>query len=115
MFGVALEQLVGQVGDLLLCLGRLRGVLDAEGDDHLVLPQRNRVDQGRLNLLHHLSVVLLDKADLRRGLDGDHAGQLQIVNLFLKAVAHGIIIAGGLGVFGEAGGLCLVHELYKPR
>ena len=81
---------------------------DAQGQHHLVLPQGDGVHDGGLNLLGHHRVVGLDQADLRAHLDGDVAGQLQIVELFLKAVAHIGQVAGGLGILGQLGTLGLL-------
>ena len=44
--GVFPEELVGHVCDLALGLGSLHGVLDSEGDDHLVFPERDGVNDG---------------------------------------------------------------------
>ena len=81
----------------------------AQRQHHLVFPQRDGVDDGGLNLLRHHGVVGLDEPDLRAHLDGDVAGQLQIVQLFLKPVAQVGQIAGGLRVLRQlgAGGLLL--------
>ena len=46
-------------------------------------------------------VVVLDHADLRGHLEGDRAGQLQVVQLLLKAADAGsCIVVRGLGVLG---------------
>ena len=81
---------------------------DAQRQHHLVLPQRDRVHDGRLDLLGHHRVVGLDQADLRAHLDGHIAGQLQIVELLLKAVTQVGQVAGGLGILGQLGALGLL-------
>ena len=81
---------------------------DAQRQHHLVLPQRDRVHDGRLDLLGHHRVVGLDQADLRAHLDGHIAGQLQIVELLFKAVTQVGQVAGGLGILGQLGALGLL-------
>ena len=63
---------------------------------HLVLPQRDGVDDGGLDLFRHHGVVVLQKADLGAHLQADVAGELQIVELFLKPLAMVGQIAGSL-------------------
>ena len=81
----------------------------AQRQNHLVFPQRDGVDDGGLNFLRHHGVVGLDEANLRAHLDGDVAGQLEIIQLFLEPVAQIGQIAGGLRVLRQlgAGGLLL--------
>lgn len=95
---ILLQQLVRHVRHLPLGLGRLGGVLHSQGQHHLALPEGHCVDNGGLYLLHHLGVVVLDKADLGRCLDGDHPCQLQVVDLLLKPLAHGLQVPGRLDV-----------------
>ena len=102
LLGVGFEQCVGHVIDLPLGLGRFRGMGDTQGKNHLVFPQRNGVYQGGLNFLHHHSVVVLDHADLRSGLDGDGAGQFQVIDFLFKPVAFFGQVPGGLGILGKA-------------
>lgn len=47
----------------------------------------------------------LNQTNLRPHLDGDVAGQLQIVELFLKAVTQIGKVAGGLRILGQLGAL----------
>ena len=75
---------------------------NAQGQNHLVFPQGDGVDQGGLDLLHHHIVIVLDQADLGRSLDGDSPGQLQIVDLLLKPVALVGQIPCFLGIFSQA-------------
>ena len=76
-------------------------MLDANRDDHLALPERDRIDDGRLDLLCHDRVGGLDHANLRPCLHGNSPGQHQVMKLFLKAVAHLGVILCSLGVLGE--------------
>ena len=80
---------------------------------HLVLPQGDGVDDGGLYLLGHHGVIVLQKPDLRTHLQADGAGQLKVVELFLKALALVGQIACGLCVLRQAGSLCLVHRLLQ--
>ena len=73
-----------------------------QSQHHLTLPQRNGIDQCGLNLLRNHGIIILYQADLRSHLNGNHAGQLQIVNLFLKAVHQGEHIVYRLGVLRQA-------------
>ena len=77
-------------------------MLDAEGDDHLVLPERDGVDKSGLDLLRHHGIRALDEADLRRGLQRDLARELEVVDALLEAVALLGEIACRLGILGEA-------------
>ena len=77
--------------------------LNAQRQDHLALPQRNGVDQGGLDLFRHQRIVVLDHPDLRRHLQADDPGQLQIVQLLLKALALIGKVVGPLRVLRQAG------------
>ena len=78
---------------------------NAQRQHHLVLPQRDGVDDSSLDLLGHHRVIGLDQPDLGPHLDGNIAGQLQIVQLFLKPVAEIGQIAGRLCILGQLGAL----------
>ena len=67
--GVLLEHLVGHVGDFALRFHRFLRMADAKRQNNLILPQRNRIHQCRLDLLRHQLIIVLDQADLRRHLD----------------------------------------------
>ena len=77
-------------------------MLHPDGDDHLVFPEGYRVDDGGLDFFRHNRVGGLDHPDLRAALEGDRPGQLQIINLLFKAVAHGRQIFCRLHVLGKA-------------
>ena len=109
--GVGAEQLVGHIRHLPLGLHGLLGVVDAQVQHHLALPQGNGVDQRGLNLLGHERVVVLEHADLGTHLQGHHPGQLQVVELLLKAVDEVGIVVGRLGVLGLAALLGLAAQL----
>ena len=81
---------------------------NAQRQHHLVLPQRDGVDDGGLDLLGHHRVIGLDQPDLGAHLDRNIAGQLQIVQLFLKPVAEIGQIAGCLCILGQLGALGLL-------
>ena len=81
---------------------------NAQRQHHLVLPQRDGVDDGSLDLLGHHRVIGLDQPDLGAHLDRNIAGQLQIVQLFLKPVAEIGQIAGRLCILGQLGALGLL-------
>ena len=102
LLGVLLQQRVGDIRHLPLGLSRLGGVGDAQRQNHLVFPQRDGIDQSGLDFFHHHIVVILNHADLGRGLDGDGSCQLQIVNLLFKPQALFRQIPGGLSVLGKA-------------
>ena len=97
---VVLKKSVGHIVDLPLGLGGFRGVGNAQGQNHLIFPQRDGVDQGGLDFLHHDGVVVLDHADLGSRLDGDGPSQLQVVDFLLKPVALFGKIPGGLSILG---------------
>ena len=59
---------------------------NAQTENHLALPQRQCVDQCGLDLLRHLNVAVLDHTDLRRVLQADIAGELQVIKLLLEAL-----------------------------
>ena len=108
-----LQQVVGHVGHSALCLHGLLAVGHAQAQHHLVLPQGNGVHQRGLDLFSHHGVVVLDQPDLGAHLDGDGAGQLQIVQLLLKPVAQVRKVPGRLGVLGQAAGLGLFGQLHQ--
>ena len=84
-------------------------MLQPQGQHHLALPQGDGVHQGGLDLLQHQGVVVLDQPSLRAHLDGDHPGELQIVELLLKAVTQvGIVVVFLCVLLGPGlGGLLL--------
>ena len=86
---------------------------NAQRQNHLILPQGDGVHQRGLNLLHHHIVVVLDHADLGRGLDGNGAGQLQIVDLLLKPVALVRQVLCRLGILCKAGGLRRGFQVFQ--
>ena len=85
----------------------------AQGQHHLVLPQGDGVHDGGLDLFRHHGVVVLQQPDLGAHLQADVAGQLQIIQLFLKALALVGKVAGGLCILRQAGDLGLVHGLLQ--
>ena len=108
--GVFLQKLVGHLGHRALGGGGLTAVLQSQGQHHLALPQGDGIHQGGLDLLHHQRVVVLQQPGLGPHLDGDHPGQLQIVELLFKPLAHLREIVVGLGVLLGAAGLGLVPQ-----
>ena len=80
---------------------------------HLILPQRDGVHDGGLDLFRHHGVVVLQQTDLGAHLQADIAGQFQIIQLFLKTLALVGKVAGGLCVLRQTGGLGLVHSLLQ--
>ena len=80
---------------------------------HLVLPQRDGVHDSGLDLFCHHGIVVLQQTDLGTHLQTDVAGQLQIIQLFLKALALVGKVAGGLCVLRQTGDLGLVHGLLQ--
>ena len=113
LLGVLFQQGVGDVVDLTLRLRGLVGMGNAQRQNHLILPQGDGVHQRGLNLLHHHIVVVLDHADLGRGLDGNGAGQFQIVDLLLKPVALVRQIFCRLRVLRKSGGLRRGFQLFQ--
>ena len=83
-------------------------MLNAEGNDHLGFPERNRVDNRRLNLLCHLRIGRLHETNLRPGLQCNISGQFQIIELLLKPGALIIQILGCLCILRKAGELRLL-------
>ena len=105
LLSILLQERIGKLGYFMLGFRCLVGVLHAHGDDHLVLPQRDRVDDRGLDLLCHQCVGILNETDLRPGLDRDLAGQLQIMQLLLETVAQSAEVLRLLGILCIAG-LC---------
>ena len=77
-------------------------MIQAQCQHHLTFPQRNRVDQRRLDLFRHQCIVILNQTNLRRHLQGDRARQLQIVNLLFEPIAGVGQIVCLLCVFRQA-------------
>ena len=88
-------------------------MLQADGDDHLVLPERDGIDDRGLDLFRHDGIGVLDHPDLGTGLHGDHTGQIQIIQLLLEAVAHFRIVPGRLGILLQAGPLGLFLQGFE--
>ena len=109
--GVAQQEPVRHIGNGAGGFHRLLGVIHAQPQHHLALPEGDGVHDGGLDLLGHEKVVILDHADLRGHLQGDRAGQLQIVQLLLKAADEVREIVHGLRVLGQTGLLRLRAQL----
>ena len=103
LFRIFLQKVVGRLGDGIFGRNGFGGMRHGHRDDHLVLPERDRVDDDRLDLLGHLGVRGLDHTDLRRGLHGDRTGQFQIIDLLLKTIALIAEVTELLRVFCLAG------------
>ena len=89
--------------ETLLCIfSTLSCRWQPQGNDNLALPQRNGAEDRCLDLIHQHFVVVLDEADLRRCLDSDGLAQLQVVDLFFKAVYRVLEIPHHLGAHGVA-------------
>ena len=85
-------------------------MVDSDSQNHLALPERDSIDDGRLDLLRHQCIIILHQTDLRSHLNGDHTGQLQIMDLLLKPVAERRHIVDRLRILRKAGLMSLVHE-----
>ena len=110
---VFLQKFIGHVSDRTLSLHGLLGMGDAQGQNHLTLPQRNRIHQRGLNLFGHQGVIVLDHADLGTHLNGDLPGQLQVKEFLLKAVAHGSVVIGLLSILRQSGRIGLVIKVLQ--
>ena len=84
-----------------------------QSQNHLALPQRNRIHQRGLNLFHHHGIIALNQTNLRSRLHGDGLGQLQIMKLLLKAVTHGIQISCCLRILCQTGLFCLLQKFLQ--
>ena len=106
---VLFEQFIGRIGNRLLCLHRLLAVCKTECKHHLTLPQRDRIEQCRLDLLDHQGIVVLDQSDLRAHLQRHSSRQIEVVQLLLEAVRQIRVIVRRLCILHRAGlsGLCL--------
>ena len=106
--GVFAQDLIGSVGDRLLCFDRFLRVGHAQRDDHLVLPKRQGIHKRRVDLIGKDHRVGLHQTDLRRVLQADRSGQLQIVQLLLEAFAQSREIIRFLRILCQTGlgGLC---------
>ena len=88
-------------------------MLDTECKYHLALPKRNGIDEGRLNLLKHLSIVVLKKSGLRTHLNGNHTGKFKVMKLLLKTVAKVCKVIVCLSIFLSAGLFCFLTKLFE--
>ena len=106
---VTRQQLVGHIVGLVLQVEGLALVGQAQRDHHLALPHRNRGGDGGVDLVHDGLVRVLDDFDLRRGLQGNHADAVEVVESLGKTVElglevlqhlrlHGVATGGGLGL-----------------
>ena len=86
---------------------------NAQCQNHLALPKGNGIYQSGLDLLCHQGVIALYQTDLGCCLDGDHAGQFQVMDLLLKSLAHGIQVLGCLGILRKTASLGFLHKLRK--
>ena len=86
-------------------------MLNADGDDHLALPEGDSVDDSGLDLFRHDRIRRLDHADLGTRLHCHGPGEHQIMKLLLEAVAHLCVILGRLCVLGKTAALCLGLKL----
>ena len=111
--GVFLQQLIGHLRHSVLGRGGLTAVLHPQCQHHLALPQGNGVHQRGLDLLDHQGIVILQQTGLRTHLNGHHTGQLQIVDLLFKPVAHADQVVIGLCILGKAGLLRLFAQLLQ--
>ena len=118
---IALEELIRRIGNGLLHFQGFFLPSQAQGQDHLVLPQRDGVVNGTLDAVDEDLVIVLDDADLRCRLDGDGLADLQVVHFLFKTAdsileilddldGHGIIRYLGLGF--QLGNRRLVQFLY---
>src|SRR5208283_5059089 len=109
--GVFREKLICGLRDFLLKIERLLLPEEADGDDDLVLPQGDRVQDGALDLLHQQLVTTLDQAHLRRGLDAHHARELQVIEFLVEAVQKLVEVLQPLRVHRVPGGFRLGFQL----
>ena len=112
-FGILLQQVVRHVGDGGLCAHGLLRIRDAERQDHLAFPQWNGVHDGGLDFLDQRDFIVLHETNLRCGLHGDGAREVEVGKLLLEARAHGVEVLCGLRVFSATRGFCLVHEFFQ--
>ena len=78
---------------------------------HLVFPQGDGVEDRGLDLLDERGVVVLDHADLRGGLQRDHARELEIVELLFEPDALVLKVVGRLRILGQVRGFGLFAQL----
>ena len=110
LFGIALEEIVGHVGNSLLCMESFLCVLHAKGDDHLGFPERDGIGNGGLDALRQHIVIGLHEANLGAHLDGDHTGQLEVMDALLKAVNELCKVVCSLCICRIGGFLSLCEE-----
>ena len=87
--------------------------MHAKCQHHLALPERQGIGKGGLNPFHQQTVVVLEQPDLRRHLNGDLAGQLQVMQLLFKPVALGGEVVRLLGVHRVTAGLGLGLQRFQ--
>src|SRR5690606_10665665 len=71
---------------------------ETNGNNDLVFPKRNSVEDRRLNLLNEYLIVLLNQPNLRAGLDRNHPGKLHVVEFLLETIDGGVQVLQFLGV-----------------
>src|SRR5690554_662468 len=104
------EQVVGGLGNFFLQLQGFVLPEDADGDDDLIFPKGDGVEQTALDLFDQQLVVVLYQADLWCGLQCDGATQTQVVDFFLEAVHQLFVVVQLLNLCAIARlGGCLFH------
>ena len=84
-----------------------------KGEYHLAFPERDRIDECRLDFFCHHCVVSLYQTDLWCGLHGDCLGQFQIMQFFLKTFTSGIQIFCCLCILGKSACHCFTLQFLK--
>ena len=108
---ILFQQFVGHIGHFALSPCRLGAVLDAERDNHLVLPQRDGIDNRRLDFFRHGRIARLHESDLRSRLQGHRACQFQVMQFLFKTVALVGKVFGFLHILRQSRCLGLVLRL----
>ena len=66
-----------------------------------------------MDFLDQRDFIVLHETNLRCGLHGDGAREVEVGKLLLEARAHGVEVLCGLRVFSATRGFCLVHEFLQ--
>ncbi len=82
--GVLEQQIVGGVRNSPLQLDAFFLIEEGDGNDNLVLPERDGGHDRRLYLFHQGLIAILNQTDLGRHLQRNHRGELEVIHAALE-------------------------------
>ena len=107
------KQFIRKIRHLALCLCRLCRMCNTKSKHHLAFPERDCVDQCRLDLFCHHCIVILHQTDLRCCLKGNHSGKFQIMKLLFESGTFAVQIFCRLCIFRKPSYLCFLFQFFK--